>query len=441
MVVSMNKYGMAAVLMLLALRAPGQEPSSRVSVSTIPDKAAVTCDGILREETPVLLTGLRPGPHLIQVEKPGFLPARRTVMLQAGQPAALEIPLERLTGLILVKVVPAGADIEINGAHRGTAPLLLADLPPRKYRIKASLAGYLSRDVEVEVENRIPKAVAITLPSDSAKLSIRSTPPGAAVTVNGLSKGTTPCQLDRLSAGNNEIEVTLAEYEVYRARLKLQANEEQQLDVTLKAVPSSLSVISTPTGARLFVDDALRGQTPLTLDNLEAGSHVLRAEKEGYEPATRTVEIQRAQKKVEELPLSPNVGTLDVLAKPSGVTVLVDGVDKGSLTPKPDESAGALSLELPVGDHRVALVLKGYGPVERRVVIRRGETVSLKEILKRVFVPDVRVTMMDGTVLTGILAEKLPNGDLKLETQFGIFKTLESVRIDKLEKLPPPPVK
>ena len=65
------------------------------------------------------INGLRPGPHLILVEKPGFLPVRRTVTLTAGQRSSLELPLERVLGLILVRSIPSGADLEINGAHRG----------------------------------------------------------------------------------------------------------------------------------------------------------------------------------------------------------------------------------------------------------------------------------------------------------------------------------
>ena len=374
MAILMSKRGVMVALVALGLQATGQDLSSRLSVSSIPDKATVTCDGVAREETPLTINGLRSGPHLILVEKPGFLPARRTVTLEAGQRSSVDIPLERMTGLVLVKTVPAGADIEINGAHRGVAPLLITDLVFGRYRLKASAAGYLGRNVEVAVEDRIPKAVFISLASDSAILTVQS----------------------------------------------------------------AVSVISTPTGARLFVDDALRGQTPLTLDNLEAGSHVLRVENDGYESEIRAVEINKAQKKVEEFQLVRNVGSLEVMAKPNGIKVVVDGVEKGVVMPEADDPVGKLSLELPVGEHRVSLLFKGYGAVEKRVTIRKGETLVLKEVLKRVFMADTRVRMTTGEIVMGVLGETLPNGDVKLETQIGIYKTLEAAKIAKIEPLPLP---
>lgn len=441
MAILIPKHGVFAALLAIGLQVWGQGPelSSRLSVSTIPDKATVTCDGVLRDETPMTISGLRPGTHLVSVEKPGYLQARRTVTLVAGQRSALEIPLERVLGLILIKSIPDGADIEIAGAHRGKAPLLITDLAPGKYRVKASSAGYLSRDVEVEVENRIPKMVLVSLASDSAMLNINSEPAGATVTVNGLSKGTTPCKLDRLPAGDNEVVVSMPDYDVYRSKIKLQANQEQTIDIKLKSQPSVLSVISTPAGAKLFVDDTLKGVTPLTVESLEAGSHVLRAEKDGYEPLSRSIEINRAQKKVEEFQLVRNAGTLAVMTKPNGPTLFVDGTEMGVLSSKDNDAVGKLDVELPVGDHTVAIRLKGYASVEKRVSILKGETVSVKEVLKRVFIADTRVIMKTGEILTGIMGEKLPNGDIKLETQFGIFKTIEADRIDKVEAIPPPP--
>jgi hypothetical protein len=435
------KLGMVAALLALGIHAWGQGPdlSSRLSVSTIPDKATLTCDGVLKDETPVMLNGLRPGEHLIRVEKAGYLPASRTVTLVSGERSAIEIPLERLQGLILIKSVPEGADLEISGAHRGKAPLLITDLAPGKYRVKASLAGFLSRDIEVEVENRIPKLVEVSLASDSAALTVNSKPAGATVTVNGLSAGITPCKVDRLPGGDHEVVVSLADYDVYRSTVKLQANQEQTIEVALKAQPSVLSVISTPTNAKLYVDDKLKGVTPMTVENLEVGSHVLRAEKDGYDPLIRSVEIKPAQKQVEDLQLVRKSGTLQVMIKPAGATVSVDGKDMGVVSETDAQGVGKLDLELPVGNHRVVIRLKGFSTVEKRVTIVKGEAVAVKELLKRVFIPDTNVIFISGQIMSGILGEKLPNGDIKLETQLGIYKTIEGGRIERMEPIPPPP--
>jgi hypothetical protein len=412
-----------------------QTEGAKIAVSTSPDQATVFCDGIERGASPLSVSGLLAGAHLIVVDKEGYLPAQRTVTVSAEGKSVVDIKLEKPSGLVLLRSTPVGADIEINGAHRGKTPLLLTDLPFGKYRIKASSLGYLSRDVEFEIENRSPQLVSVSLTSDSAVLTVKTEPPGASVKVNGLSKGVTPCTIDRLPAGENEVNISLPDYVAYRSKIKLLANQAESLDITLKPVPGVLSVISIPTGAKLFIDDKLCGQTPLTVDAMDAGSHVIRAEMDGFAPETRTIDFQQGEKKVEELRLERNVGMLEVMAKPDGIKVFVDGTEQGAVMLGQDNPVARFSQDVAVGDHVVSLRLKGYGTVERRVIIEKGKTVTLKEVLKRVFNADTRITLRNGDVMTGILEQKLPNGDIKLETQIGIYKTIAELDIATIEAI------
>lgn len=414
---------------------------AQLRVSTDPEGAMVSCDGVLQDAAPIVIRDLDAGPHLIAVEKPGFSEVRKTVSLLPGQKSALELKLEPLVGLVLIQSDPVGADIEIGGAHKGTAPLLLTDLPLGHYRVKASANGYVSREVEFQVENRIPQTVRVALQSDSAKLVIDSTPAGASVTVNGLAKGVTPCEVDRLPSGDNKLVVALQDYQPYQQDIKLQAGDVQKIAAILKPMPASLSVMSTPPGARIFLNDKLRGQTPLVIDTIEPGTYALRAELDGCEPLTRSVEIGRAQTKVEDLPLVRNTGSLELVTDPPGVHVTVDGQDKGqTLAGLPDGPSQVLKIDpLAVGDHRLQLVRKGFYPVERAIVVRTNEVTALREVMKRRFVADtvVRTKSGGGDVVVGIVSRKLPNGDIELETKPGIFKTVKAEDIVSVDPLAP----
>jgi hypothetical protein len=295
--------------------------------------------------------------------------------------------------------------------------------------------GYFSREVEFNVQSRSPQLVLVSLSSDSAVLVLRSEPPGAAVNVNGLPKGVTPCTLDRLPAGDNELSVSLPGYVAYSSRIKLLANAEERLDITLKPEPGVLSIMSFPTGAKVYLDEKLVGQAPLTLDSVAAGSHALRAEMDGYATLTRSVEFQQGEKKVEELRLERNVGTLEVFAKPEGAKVFVDEVEQGAVTLSADNPIPLFTQELAVGSHVVSLRMKGHGPVTRRVTVEKGQTVTLKEILKRVFIMDTKVTLRNGSVLMGTFGEKLADGAIRLEIQIGIYKTIDSMDIEKIESI------
>jgi hypothetical protein len=404
---------------------PAGPEQAQLRVATIPDGAMVSCDGILYEAAPLTIGRLAPGEHLVAVEKPGFAGVRRTVSLGAGQKAAVEIKLEPVLGLVLVRSVPDGTTIKIDGVDRGKTPLLLTDIPVGRHRVAASCAGFVPKDVELTVEGRTPQALDINLASDSAKLTIVSTPAGATVVVNGLSKGVTPCEIERLPAGENDVSVTLAGYVSFQQKVKLQAGEEQKIETILAPEPASLSIISTPAGARVFIDDKLVGQAPVAQDTLAPGTHAVRAELAGYEPQQRSVELQNRERRVEEFQLVRNAGTLDVMTDQPETKVAVDGSVKGTILASGDRPSEPLKIELPVGNHVLSLSKKGYSTVERTVAIKKGETLTVREVMKRKFVPDTSVRTRAGAVEVGCLGRKLPNGDIELETQAGIFKTIK----------------
>lgn len=431
---SVQRWAVLALAIVWAAgNAAGQEPGAQIRVETTPEAAMVSCDGVLRDASPITLKNLPAGDHLIVVQKPGFQEVRRTVTVTKGETAAVGLTLPPVTGLFVVHSTPPGAEIEISGAHRGTAPLLVTDLPVGRYRIKASAVGYQPREVEIEVKDRIPFKVPISLVSDSAKLIIASTPPGASVTLNGLSKGTTPCTVDRIPSGNSRLVVTLPDYGPFQQDLRLEAGSEQRLDIELKPLPGALSILTTPQGAKVYLDDALRGQAPLVLDTVAPGTHTLRVELEHYETQTRTIELAKSQTRAEAFELVRNSGIVEIVTDPAGVTVELDGQSRGVTATGGERQPSAPFRIDPVatGEHKVLLSRKGFFTVEKDIKVERGQTLQIREQLKRKFVPDtiVRVKSGPADAVSGCLSRKLPNGDVEIETRIGIYKTIKADEI------------
>jgi hypothetical protein len=72
--------------------------------------------------------------------------------------------------------------------------------------------------------------------------------------------------------------------------------------------PGTLSVITNPAGAQVFIDDVLRGASPATVPNLPAGSHTLRLEREGYRSMTVPVDISDGKTTEYSTALVPDAG-------------------------------------------------------------------------------------------------------------------------------------
>lgn len=421
--------GFAAALACLPA-VPAQEEFCQVRVTTEPEGALIACDGIMRETAPLVIPDLAPGRHLIVASKQGYNDARLTIELERpGQRIAVELKLEPIHGLILVTSEPTGAIVEIDGANRGETPLLLTDLPPGSYRMKLTLGGHRTQEVDLNVDSRTPRKETVVLASNSATLDLSSDPTGARVVLNGVDRGSTPCVLEQIPEGENTLELAISGCEPYRQELKLQAGERQSLKAVLKPIPAKLTIVSIPGAARIYVNNQFKGEAPFALSDLEPGSYRLRAELPAHEPLARTVFVERASDITEEFRLTPNCGALDIVTAPAGVTVFLDGKQVGLTTAKmgdTDRVSDALRVDLvPIGTRRVKLTKKGFFTKELPVVVERDKTATVHLSLKRRFIPNCEVRTTTA-VIRGVLIEVDPQGNVKLEVRPGVLQTVKA---------------
>lgn len=427
--------GFAAVGLLISLvpNILGQTPQpTRVRITTDPPEAVVLCDGVTQDPPPLTIRGLAPGEHLIVATKTGYQEERRTITLEPGESLAVDLKLQPICGLVLVHSSPPGAEVEVNGASRGKTPLLLTDLPLGSYRLKISAPGYLTKEIELKLESRVPTKVEASLRSDTATLVVTSEPPGARLLLNGADRGNTPCTVDRIREGDCRVELLLEGYEPYIRELRLAAGQTESLNIVLKPLPAELTVVSVPARARIYVDNQFSGDAPVVLKNLEPGSYRIRAELMGHEPVARTVTLGRAQRLVEEFRLERNTGNLEIVTEPAGVRVFLDGQEAGMTAGRPDQSdqiSDPLRIEmLSAGTHQLKLVRKGYYEVARPVEIEKDKTTTVHEKLKRRFVPDYEVRTAT-EVVRGVLLQIEPNGNVKIELRPGIIRTIPAPEI------------
>jgi PEGA domain len=125
----------------------------------------------------------------------------------------------------------------------------------------------------------------------TGRVALATRPPGAAVVIDGVDRGVTPLELD-LPAGAHAVVFRSGASE-RRIDVKADATVRVSENVDMPSAPAStgvLEVISDPAGARVSVDGAAAGGTPLTLRNVAATRHVLTIS-HGSNTVNRTVEV------------------------------------------------------------------------------------------------------------------------------------------------------
>ncbi len=419
------------VLSMLALTSALAAPA-RLHLASDPPGATITVDGKACGVAPLSLTTLSAGKHLVLVEKRNYDTIRKSITLRSDEQISCEFQLHPTLGLILVHSTPAGADIEINGAHRGVTPTLIADLPLGTYRAQFSKPGYIPKEIELKTKGRSPVKYDVKLTSDSASLTLDSDPPNATVTINGVAHGTTPCSVARIASGDATLSLELEGFEPYSESLRLSAGESQTVTAVLKPIPSDLTIVSIPPGARVYVDNQFRGKAPVTLESLQPKTYRIRAELAAHDMMLRNVDIVRAKDVVEEFRLQRNAGDLKITTEPAGVDILLDGKRVGITaagttaagTQNTDQISEPLAVNLiPSGAHVITLTKVGFYTAKHKLDIVRDQSQTRHFKLKRRFIRNYEVKTAS-EVYRGVLIEIDAQRNVKLETHPGIFKTI-----------------
>jgi len=144
----------------------------------------------------------------------------------------------------------------------------------------------------------------------TGRLLVRSTPAGAAVSVDGKDYGRTPATVRDLSQGAHRLTITRPGYAPEERRFVITPSRPAP-SMTIALAPArttapppraaapgaaagfagGLAVDSRPAGAKVFMDGKLVGTTPMSLPSVPAGSHAIRLERDGYQRWSSSVRV------------------------------------------------------------------------------------------------------------------------------------------------------
>ena len=408
-------------------------PTTRLDITSQPAGATVRVDHAERGVTPLTLTDLAPGPHLLHLIKAGCRDAFDTVVLETGVSRTAAVNLEALTGILLITADPPNCEVSAKGVSLGTTPLLVTTLESGTHRLTIASAGYQTKEVEVTLDGRTPLKQEISLMSDSGTISLTSDPVGAEVLVNGISRGHTPCRIDRIPGGTVTLAVQADGFQPHTREVSLSAGEVQNVDVQLKPLPGTLRVVSIPEAGRVYINDEFKGETPFDLANAKPATYRVRVDKPGYESGARDVTLGKGASITEEFRLAKITGRLELITAPSGSTVLIDGKKVGiTITRGTDTTAVSDPFafeEILEGEHEIEIFRKGFASQKRKIEVKRGETLTLQFKLVRQFIPNYEVTTTR-SYYKGVL-EFMNEEGIRIETAPGISQTIPMKDVKK----------
>lgn len=251
------------------------------------------------------------------------------------------------TGTLVIATNPPGAQATVDGQARGITPLTLV-LPVGPHTIVLR-AGNADRSIPVTISAGAEVSQYIELPQAAAtlgQLQVRTEPPGAKVTIDGVAAGTSPMMVLDLAPGDHAVTLESALGSV-KQTVTIESGATASLVVPLGGASEGVPVsgwiaVESPIELQVFEGDRLLGTTRSERIIVSAGRHEITIVNDalGYR-ATRVLQVPPG--KVAPFTVELPKGTIALNAVP-WAEVWIDGVKVG------DTPIGNLSLAIGVHD-------------------------------------------------------------------------------------------
>ncbi|HAW50550.1 TPA: hypothetical protein DCX16_06350 [bacterium] len=147
----------------------------------------------------------------------------------------------------------------------------------------------------------------------------------------------------------------------------------------------SITISSYPSDANVFLDDILKGMTPLTIPKLSFGDYNIKIEKEGFRPFVKVINVNTKEPMDIVAHLEPMVlpeveeelvigtGTLIVRPNPKDARIYIDG------------KISKIPIFLSSGIHSIKVQKEGFSVFARNVEIKEGEVIEISANLSPLF--------------------------------------------------------
>lgn len=214
-------------------------------------------------------------------------------------------------------------------------------------------------------------------------------------------------QLAKRLTENRGISDDLATWSVKSWALALHIAVEEPTTVSSDGRPTATFTLNTtPSGAEIYLDGRPVGQTPLRINDVEPGSHVIRCSLDGYQDQSITSAVRALEDRHHAItlkPLAQTRGEIAVESFPSGCAVHLDAVYQG-LTPLRLQSVAP-------GRHFLTCSHHGYEDATRPVDVQPNTLHTINIPLDKVKTPVTKISIVSRPSRSTIFIDKQKMGE------------------------------
>jgi hypothetical protein len=298
--------------------------TGNIFVTSNPSGASAVLDnGYDQLITPQTFSGVSSGWHNVRVSKSGYQPYSTSIEVKPGGTANVYATLaaNQQTGSLSISSTPVGANLYVDTIYEGLTNQIVGNLAVGQHTVVLKKSGYrdFTQTAQVNSGQTVSLSMALTPLSNPAggDLDVSSSPSGASVYLNGAYEGETsasgPLYITGLSPATYTVVMKKSGYQDYTTTAKIAAGTTAQVSAALQPASSSSAIASAdifsqPSGADVYINNAYKGVTPLSLDNVPIDTiktYSVEVRMAGYNPYTASGTLQAGQNVVINAALTP----------------------------------------------------------------------------------------------------------------------------------------
>lgn len=264
-----------------------------LTVRTNPEtEAEVYIDQQRVGTTPITLDEIEPGLHDVSLRSERFLDYDTDIdVVGRRQNNELVAELSPAWAVVDINSEPAGAEVIIDDESLGVTPASIEVI--QGFRgIEVKKPGFKVFETNVEVIASQPLTLPrIMLEKADGKISVRSTPRRANVTIDGRYRGQTPLSLTLAPNQDYTIELSKAGFEPFSRSITINPEEDIALTETLNPILGVVRFAIEPDSSELFIDGVKQANLQQRV-SLAAKPHEIKVSAEGYADYIATVTPQ-----------------------------------------------------------------------------------------------------------------------------------------------------
>lgn len=308
----------------------------------------------------------------ILLQAKGFRSAERMIEpYEKGQ--RVTVILTELPSRLIAKTIPESEKTRwfIDGAIVHVGVLLDQELEPGTHQLLIDNPYFDVHERQIDFVRAETVDVAVALDTLAGSFSIKATPAGASISIDGELVGKNDISMDR-PGGTYELSVSLDGYETTIETVEL-TNITPTIEraYRLKPISANITVFAAPKGGQLLLNGRRISQGK-SYEVAGGRAHKLAYFKNGYLAKSVNVDIAPNANEKISIQLDPDIGSVEVKSRPEA-DIFIHGVKVGT-TPS--------VLKLPALPTEIEFRKQGYRKVVRKVSPTSKQTKVVTAVLQ-----------------------------------------------------------